>query len=256
MRRSSIHRGGSAVRSYGLAILSVAAALPFTIWLTIPPLFFPPILVSAWYGGMGPGLLASVLSVLGNILCLNRPDFALRITSLGNAIYLLVWSLTALSVTWLTAKQREIQEGLRESEARLEESERIAHVGYWENDLDSNSAAWSDETYRILGLSPREGFPNMTEFWERIHPEDRQLHADAKARANRGDSRYNVEYRVVRPDREVRTVHSVGDVVRDASGKPRCLFGVVQDIFRNGSGLKLKRNSFINFFKPLPILWQ
>ncbi|HET6764803.1 MAG TPA: MEDS domain-containing protein, partial [Longimicrobiaceae bacterium] len=40
---------------------------------------------------------------------------------------------------------------LRESEGKLEEAQRIAHVGYWENDLDGDRLAWSNETYRILG---------------------------------------------------------------------------------------------------------
>ena len=50
---------------YGLAVISVAAALAFTIWLQeytdITPLFYGAIVVSAWFGGRGPGLLAVVL---------------------------------------------------------------------------------------------------------------------------------------------------------------------------------------------------
>jgi PAS domain S-box-containing protein len=45
-----------------------------------------------------------------------------------------------------------------------------------------------------------------------------------------GGRRYNVEYRVVRPGGETRVVHSQGDVTRDESGRPRRMFGTVQDI--------------------------
>src|SRR5207245_8459231 len=45
---------------------------------------------------------------------------------------------------------------LRDSEARLEEAQRIAHVGYWDRDLDTDLLTWSDETYRIFGLRPQE----------------------------------------------------------------------------------------------------
>ena len=52
----------------------------------------------------------------------------------------------------------------------------------------------------------------------------------AVAEALRGGRRYDVEYRVVRPNGEVRLVHSQGDVMRDESGRPRRMFGTVQDI--------------------------
>src|SRR5207253_3897893 len=65
---------------------------------------------------------------------------------------------------------------------------------------------------------------------ELLHPADRQLRAAAVAEALRGGARYDVEYRVVRPNGEVRFVHSRGDVVKDESGRPRRVFGTVQDI--------------------------
>src|SRR5687768_4557925 len=64
-------------------------------------------------------------------------------------------------------------EALRESEYRLEAAQRMAHVGWWERDFDTDRVAWSDETYRILGLTP--GGPALTPagFWALVHPEDR-----------------------------------------------------------------------------------
>jgi PAS domain S-box-containing protein len=119
---------------------------------------------------------------------------------------------------------------LRASAAKLDEAQRIAHVGYWENDLDTDRITWSDETYRILGLRPRETPATESEFLGRIHPEDRERHAEVAAKAKRGEAKYDLEYRVVRPNGEARTVHSVGDVIRDDSGRARRAFGVVQDI--------------------------
>jgi two-component system cell cycle sensor histidine kinase/response regulator CckA len=119
---------------------------------------------------------------------------------------------------------------LADSEAKLEEAQRIAHVGYWDNDLDADRISWSDETYRILGLNPGEIAPTLADLRERIHPDDREVQAQATARAKAGDGRYEVEYRVVRPGGEVRSIHSVGEVIRDASGRPRRAFGVVQDV--------------------------
>jgi PAS domain S-box-containing protein len=125
---------------------------------------------------------------------------------------------------------------LGESERRLEEAQRISHVGYWERDLATNRYTWSDENYRIFGLQPQERLLSFDEVQELLHPADRQMRAAAVAEALRGGPRYDVEYRVVRPNGEVRFVRSVGDVVRDESGRPRRVFGTVQDITERKRG--------------------
>ena len=119
---------------------------------------------------------------------------------------------------------------LGESERKLEEAQRLAHVGYWERDPDTDVITWSDEAYRIFGLRPQERIFNLAQLPELIHLEDRQIVVEAVAAALRGGPRYDVEYRVVRPNGEVRLVHSQGDVMRDESGRPRRMFGTVQDI--------------------------
>jgi PAS domain S-box-containing protein len=119
---------------------------------------------------------------------------------------------------------------LGESERKLEEASRLAHVGYWERDPDTDLITWSDETYRIFGLQPQARLLSLAQLPELVHPEDKQIVIEAVAEALRGGPRYDVEYRVVRPNGEVRLVHSQGDVIRDESGRPRRMFGTVQDI--------------------------
>jgi len=107
---------------------------------------------------------------------------------------------------------------------------RLARGGWWEADIGTNRVALSDEVQRIVGARPID-LPQWQDPWANlIHPEDRARTAEAKAAAVRGGPRYDVEYRVVRPDGTVRVVHSQGDVVRDDSGRPLRQFGVLQDI--------------------------
>ena len=115
-------------------------------------------------------------------------------------------------------------------EATLEEAQRIAHLGYWDHDLDTDLRTWSDETYRIYGLAPQERTVTSAAWQDLVHPEDRRMVNQAVAEALRGGPRYDVDYRVVRPDGAVRVVHSKGDVTRDKSGRPCRIFGTVQDI--------------------------
>jgi PAS domain S-box-containing protein len=119
---------------------------------------------------------------------------------------------------------------LQERKAKLEEAQSITHVGYWERDFASDRITWSDETYRIFGLRPQDDPIDLAALRQKIHPEDWEFMSRALEEALGGGTRYNIEYRALRPTGEVRIVHSTGDVKRDASGRPCQMFGTVQDI--------------------------
>jgi PAS domain S-box-containing protein len=125
---------------------------------------------------------------------------------------------------------QDISRDLQESNTKLEEAQRITHVGYWERDLATDRITWSDETYRIYGLRPQEDPIDLAVLRQKIHPEDWKFVSHALDEALGGGARYNIAYRVLRPTGEVRSVHSTGDVKRDASGRPYKMFGTVQDI--------------------------
>jgi len=119
---------------------------------------------------------------------------------------------------------------LRESEARLAEAQRVAQIGYWDRDYETNRVTWSDEAYRLFGLAPQERKITYAVLPGLIHPEDQASVIRAIEDALGGVRRYDVEYRVVRPNGEVRILHSRGDVTRNELGEPRRMFGTVQDV--------------------------
>jgi PAS domain S-box-containing protein len=150
----------------------------------------------------------------------------------------------------ITARKH-TQDLLRESEARLQKAQHIAHFGWWERDFTTNRVNLSDEVCRIFGLQPVD-LPEWHGRWlNLIHPEDRPRAGDAAAAALvQGGPRYDVEYRVVRPDGGERVVHSQGDVVWDDAGKPVRQFGVLQDITelrRAERGLRASETRFRTF---------
>jgi len=138
--------------------------------------------------------------------------------------------LLARARALLTGRIRKTLDELSLREAKLKEAQRVAHVGYWERDLGTGLITFSDEAYRIFGLAEREGTITIEEVAERLHPEDRVFWSSAVAETLRSGTRYDLNYRVVRPDGEVRFVHSQGDLTRDASGRPISVFGALQDI--------------------------
>jgi PAS domain S-box-containing protein len=119
---------------------------------------------------------------------------------------------------------------LQESKARLEEAQRVAHVGYWIWNLETDRITWSQETFRIYGLNPQEGSMDLATVRESIHPEDRESVFRKAEEAILNGVRPEAEHRIVRPDGKVRVVHSLGDLKKDASGRAYEMFGTVQDI--------------------------
>ncbi len=126
-----------------------------------------------------------------------------------------------------TSNYNAAEDDLKESQRKLEEAQRLAHVGHWERDLKTGVITWSDEIYRILGLE--RGSP-LTEWQHILHPEDQERISIAIEEAQRGLRRYDVEYRIVRPDGEVRFIRSQGDIIRDEQGELCWAFGIAQDI--------------------------
>src|ERR1700747_3264340 len=93
--------------------------------------------------------------------------------SSGNLEYMGV--VTDITERKLAEEEREaLSRDLQESKAWLEEAQRVANLGYWVWDLQTNQLIWSDETYRIFGLSPQEGLINLDKVREMIHPDDRE----------------------------------------------------------------------------------
>src|SRR5260370_1141996 len=78
-----------------------------------------------------------------------------------------------------------------------------------------------------------------------IHPEDLEFVFRVAEEAVRGGLRTDVEHRIIRPSGELRTVHSQGDVKKDASGRPYQMFGTVHDITDRKRGQEaLQQNQF------------
>ena len=127
-------------------------------------------------------------------------------------------------------------ERLEKSQASLAAAQRIAHLGSWELDLknldnvNSNELWWSDETHRIFGYEPRQ-IPVTNEiFLKAVHPDDRSQILTAVAEAlKRGDA-YDLEHRILLPSGEERYVRERGEVVKDTTGRPVQIRGIVMDI--------------------------
>jgi PAS domain S-box-containing protein len=123
-----------------------------------------------------------------------------------------------------------IEQEIRRHEAMLEESQRIASVGSWEWNPVTGETRWSEELYRILGLSPVDTEPSRDVFLSLMHPDDRARGEQAMQEALRSGDAMAYDYRIVRRDGSVRALSSRARVLRDASGEVTLVIGTAQDI--------------------------
>jgi len=142
-------------------------------------------------------------------------------------------------VPWLEAlgrsvsqfhKRRGAEERVRLSEERVARAERIAHLGHWEADLGTYNGFWSDEEFRILGLSPAPGEADFDRFISRVHPGDRENLIRITHETISSGKPATFKFRVVLPDGTIRTIRAQQELVRDHAGKPTRLSGTNLDI--------------------------
>jgi PAS domain S-box-containing protein len=127
-------------------------------------------------------------------------------------------------------ERRRTEETLRARDVQLQEAQALANLGSWEWDLRSNTRNWSDQLSRIFGLRSGQLPSTFDGFYPLVHPDDRERTARLAREALRTGKSYENQFRIVRPDGAVRTVHNQARVDRDESGKPVRVIGVCQDI--------------------------
>ena len=148
-----------------------------------------------------------------------RPEF----DSTGKAVRM---RGVALEVT----ERKRAHEEIMRREAQLVEAQRIARLGSYEWDLQTNTVRRSEELYRIFGLLPHEFEPTYEGYLARVHPDDRSATKGIIDQAFGSGQPFDFEERIVWPDGSIRMLHSQGQFSFDENQRPFKLVGICQDI--------------------------
>jgi len=127
-------------------------------------------------------------------------------------------------------QRKQAEDSLRESERLLKEAQRVAHIGHWKLDPDIGTPVWSEEIFRIFGLDPEEGEPSFADHKKYLHSEDWPRLNDAVTTASETGEPFDIEFRIMRPDGELRWMHAIGTATMDDDGTITEVFGTAQDI--------------------------
>jgi len=264
--------GSVAAARWLLPVATVAAAVVLgrlvdDYWQSTPytSLFICAVLISAWVGGLGPGLLAVALSVLAFDYFFLPPMVSWAVE--WNVVpRLILLALSALMVAWLAASQRNRTESLRRtrdelaatveelktvnealqvenaerkqaeaarrrSETHLAEAQRLSKTGSWVwNVKTKENVFWSREHYRIFGFDPDTEGGQYAVARERIHPADRRAFDENLDRAIQEQRDFEIHYRILLPGGEVKHIHNLGHPVLGGSGELVEYMGTTMDV--------------------------
>ena len=139
------------------------------------------------------------------------------------------WLILSQRVRYLLRASANLAE-LRASRTRLSAAQRLARMGSWRVDLETGELQVSEEFLQVFGLSEAPKLVTSPEIWKRVHPEDRELLAEALRACLREGTSLHVDERVVLPDGSERIVHAQAQIVRDEEGRAIALDGTAQDV--------------------------
>ncbi|MCB1851314.1 MAG: PAS domain S-box protein, partial [Gammaproteobacteria bacterium] len=118
---------------------------------------------------------------------------------------------------------------LRANEQRLRDAQCFAKLGHWELDLQTGKALWSDEVFRILGVS-RRMTPGPDTLRQFMNPADWPAYANCIVQVKENQVEHHAEYRIHREDGEERWIECRARPFTTSDGKVLRLLGVIQDI--------------------------
>jgi PAS domain S-box-containing protein len=119
---------------------------------------------------------------------------------------------------------------LRESEQRRSMAIAAGKMGSWDWDWISGDWMWDEGQYRIFGVSPADFEVTPASVQALLHPDDVDQLRKAIAEFNKGTRAYETEFRIVRPDGEVRWCVGTAAATTDESGRVVRVSGVTVDI--------------------------
>jgi signal transduction histidine kinase/ActR/RegA family two-component response regulator len=120
---------------------------------------------------------------------------------------------------------KEAESAKRESLIKLEQAQKIAHIGSWEWEWETDHAVWSDEMYRIYGVEKDEFDPISENVSKTILDQDKHKMKNAISQLIKGKIVDSFEFKIVRPNNEIRDISIIGLQINE--GK---IFGLTQDI--------------------------
>ncbi|MFA5251900.1 MAG: PAS domain S-box protein [Phycisphaerae bacterium] len=235
MNKRSFSRYIYAILAVPIIILTRLALMPL-VGPGVPYVtLFPVSVAVALLAGMGPAILTGILGSIVIDYLFIEPLYLLEFNVPGisrMAVVVLTSAFVGYVGNILRAARAKAEKQafeLRESKKDLDRAQAVARSGSWRLDVQQNKLTWSDESYRIFGVSVGT-ILTYESFFTYIHPDDRE-YVDKKWKAALNGEKYDIEHRIV-VDGQIKWVRERAELDFEKEGTLLGGFGTVTDITR------------------------
>ncbi len=147
------------------------------------------------------------------------------------------WGFVLVTATGLYAllrhaekKDRASRHRMDATRERLQIATKAGNIGVWDRDIVNDSLIWDERMYQIYGIREKD-FGGAYEAWQQcLHPDDLNRAVAEVTAAERGEKPFDTEFRIIRPDGEIRHIRAFAKVIRYEDGNPIRMTGTNQDI--------------------------
>lgn len=122
------------------------------------------------------------------------------------------------------------EDSLRESEERLRIALDAGNIGVWDWDIKKNILSWTENVYKIHGVSPKTFLVNFENFSRLIHPDDQEHVQRCIRESVEGDAPFQIEFRIITPAGDTRWIHTSAQIMHDREGNAARMLGATMDI--------------------------
>jgi len=201
-------------------------------------LFYASVAITAWFGGMKPGLFTIILSTLSSSFFFLTPVHSFAIANLEKFIQLALVMGVAFLVTFLISTLRNTRsqveqlsnQKLQEREEQLQLALQAAQIGMWNWNLVTDEINWTPEHEQLFGLISGSFDGRYETFDACLHPDDREKLSHLIQVAIQEHSIYQHEYRIIWPDGSIHWVEARGQTFYDEIGQPVRMTGTIMNI--------------------------
>ena len=166
--------------------------------------FYPVAFAAAMVGGIGPGLLATVLSVMAANVLFMEPIGKVGPATVGQAVGMVLFVAINTAVSILAGRQRAKSDALRQTETRLQMAHQAAHIGSFEWNLQTGINLWSPRARGDVWSEARRSSPRPSQPGKQlVHPEDLAKAVASVQRSLTSFEPEEGEWRAVWPNGEV-----------------------------------------------------
>jgi PAS domain S-box-containing protein len=235
---------------YLVAILATLAIASFRFALTdslgdVAPFlpFVLAVMLSGWFSGLWPGLVATVVSAFFGVFLFTPPHYTLRIERADELIALLLFVCAGAVISWLCeamhAARRQLalrisqeqrqKESAEAWKARYEAAVRASHSILYDSNRQTGQVVYGGACESILGYSEDEINGDISKWIALIHPDDRQTFLNEVGRTNVDRSSYEADYRMLGKDGQIVWMRDDGHFAVHEKETSR-IIGFVKDV--------------------------